>query len=131
MIRATIDNADGRFKPEMFASVTIVTEENGGTLAVARDAVIFEADSARVWVAHDDKSIELRQIKTGSASGKMIQVLDGSAARREGRDARQPVRRQGGKQLAHVRAKSPDFSDSQQKQHALSESRRIRPALPP
>jgi cobalt-zinc-cadmium efflux system membrane fusion protein len=77
MIRAAIDNADGRFKPEMFASVTIITEENGGTLAVARDAVIFEADSARVWVALDDKSIELRRIKTGSASGKMIQVLDG------------------------------------------------------
>ena len=77
MIRATIDNADGRFKPEMFASVVIVTEDGDNAMAVARDAVIFEADSARVWVAREDKSIELRQIRTGSASGKMIQVLDG------------------------------------------------------
>ena len=77
MIRATIENADGRFKPEMFASIVIFTEEGDSAPAVSRDAVIFEADSARVWVVNEDKSVELRQIKTGVVSGKMIQVLQG------------------------------------------------------
>jgi cobalt-zinc-cadmium efflux system membrane fusion protein len=31
----------------------------------------------RIWVAHEDKTIELRQIKTGLTNGRMIQVLEG------------------------------------------------------
>jgi membrane fusion protein, heavy metal efflux system len=77
MVRATIDNAEGLLKPEMFASVTIVSGEGGPTTAVPLEAVIYEGDVARVWVAVDDRAIELRQIKLGLSSGRFIQVLDG------------------------------------------------------
>jgi cobalt-zinc-cadmium efflux system membrane fusion protein len=77
MVRATIDNASGRFKPEMFASVTIYTEEGSASIAVPREAVIYEADTARVWVARSDKTLELRHIKTGMTHGGLIQVLQG------------------------------------------------------
>jgi cobalt-zinc-cadmium efflux system membrane fusion protein len=77
MVRATIDNANRFFKPEMFASVTIYTAEGDSSPAVPRGAVIYEADKARVWVARSDKTIEARQIKTGVTSGDMIQVLQG------------------------------------------------------
>ena len=50
MVRATVDNSNGLFKPEMFASVVIYTEEGDSSLAVPRSAVIYEADKARVWV---------------------------------------------------------------------------------
>ena len=39
--------------------------------------MIYEADKARVWVARSDKTIEVRQIKTGITSGDSIQVLQG------------------------------------------------------
>jgi cobalt-zinc-cadmium efflux system membrane fusion protein len=77
MVRATLDNSDKRFKPEMFATVTIFTDDGSSSIAVPRDAVIYAADKARVWVARKDKSIEARQIKTGITSGDFIQVLDG------------------------------------------------------
>ena len=77
MVRATIDNSNGQFKPEMFTSVTIYTDEGDSSIAVPRDAVIYEADNARVWVARSDKSIEVRQIKTGITRGGQIQVLQG------------------------------------------------------
>jgi cobalt-zinc-cadmium efflux system membrane fusion protein len=80
MVRATIDNSSGQFKPEMFASITIYTEEGDSSLAVQRDAVIYEADTARVWVARSDKTIEVRQIKTGITHGNFIQVLQGLKA---------------------------------------------------
>jgi cobalt-zinc-cadmium efflux system membrane fusion protein len=80
MVRATIDNASGMFKPEMFASVTVYTEEGDNSLAVPRSAVIYEADNARVWVARKDKSVESRQIKTGITNGDSIQVLQGLQA---------------------------------------------------
>jgi cobalt-zinc-cadmium efflux system membrane fusion protein len=77
MVRATIDNGQGQFKPEMFTSVTIYTDEGDSSLGVPRDAVIYEADNARVWVARADKTIEPRQIKTGITRGGMIQVVQG------------------------------------------------------
>lgn len=77
LVRATIDNQDGLLRPEMFASVTIVTGKGDSSVAVPRIAVIYEGQSARVWVANDDKSLELRNVKLGLVSDKLIQVLDG------------------------------------------------------
>jgi membrane fusion protein, heavy metal efflux system len=76
-IRATIDNTAARFKPEMFTSVTVFTDIRPESVAVPRDAVIFETSRARVWVAADDGSIEERQVTTGLVSGMMIEVLSG------------------------------------------------------
>ncbi|MBX9842902.1 MAG: efflux RND transporter periplasmic adaptor subunit [Xanthobacteraceae bacterium] len=77
LVRATIDNAKGQFKPEMFTSVTIYTDDGETSIAVPREAVIYEGDTARVWVARADKSIEVRQIKAGMTRGGFVQVLQG------------------------------------------------------
>jgi len=80
LVRATIDNADGVLKPEMFANVTLFSNDNssnGPTPAVPKSAVIYEGDAARLWVAHDDRSIELRKIKIGLTDGNLSQVLNG------------------------------------------------------
>jgi cobalt-zinc-cadmium efflux system membrane fusion protein len=77
MVRATIDNSEGLLKPEMFASVRIVTDEGGPTAAVPREAVIYEGDTARVWVAREDQGVELRNIRLGLSSARTVQVLDG------------------------------------------------------
>jgi cobalt-zinc-cadmium efflux system membrane fusion protein len=77
LVRASIDNADGLLKPEMFASVTIVTSEGTPTPAVPLEAVIYEGSDARVWVVGDDQSVELRQVKLGQTDNGLIQVLGG------------------------------------------------------
>ncbi|MFL6798508.1 MAG: efflux RND transporter periplasmic adaptor subunit [Xanthobacteraceae bacterium] len=77
LVRATVKNPEGLLKPEMFASVTILTGEGDNALSVPREAVIYEGDSARVWAVREDKGIELRRIKVGLASGNMVEVIDG------------------------------------------------------
>ena len=77
MVRATVDNPGELLKPEMFATVTIYTDKASRSVAVPRDALIYEGSNVRVWVALDDHSIELRHIKTGLTSGRMIQVVSG------------------------------------------------------
>lgn len=77
LVRATVSNRAGLLTPEMFANVTIYTDEGDFAPGVPRDAVIYEGNTARVWVAHDDKSIALRLVKLGVAEGRMLQVLDG------------------------------------------------------
>jgi membrane fusion protein, heavy metal efflux system len=74
LVRATIDNKDGLLKPEMFANVTIFSASDHPAVGVPKQALIYEGDQVRVWVAHEDKSIELRQIKTGLTNGDLVEV---------------------------------------------------------
>jgi len=41
---------------------------------VPKEALIYEGERVHIWVAHDDKSIELRQIKTGLTNGNLVEV---------------------------------------------------------
>lgn len=78
-VRATVANPDGLLKPEMFANVTIFSDNTDGSVGVPREALIYEGSAVRVWVARDDRTIELRRIRTGLANGRMIQVVEGLA----------------------------------------------------
>ena len=77
IVRATIDNSQHLLRPEMFASVTILTGEGDSSLAVPQDSIIYDGKVAHVWVARADKSVERRDIKTGLSNGYMIQVTEG------------------------------------------------------
>ena len=79
LVRASVDNTDNLLKPEMFATVTILTGDGTTSPAVPREAIIYEGEDARVWVAREDKSVELRMIKTGLVNRDMVQVLEGLA----------------------------------------------------
>src|ERR1700722_20380106 len=74
MVRATIDNKDNLFKPEMFANVTIYTGGDHPSIGVPKQALIYEGEHVRLWVARDDKSIELREIQTGLTNGDLVEV---------------------------------------------------------
>ena len=74
LVRATIDNKEGLLKPEMFANVTIYSASDHPAIGVPKQALIYEGDQVRVWVAHEDKSIELRQIKIGLTNGNLVEV---------------------------------------------------------
>ena len=75
LVRATIDNKDGMLKPEMFANVTLYSASDHPAVGVPKQALIYEGDQVRVWVAHADKTIELRQIKPGLANGDLVEVI--------------------------------------------------------
>ena len=74
LVRATIDNKDGVFKPEMFANVTIYSGGDHASVGVPKQALIYEGERVRLWVARDDKSIELRNVETGLTNGNLVEV---------------------------------------------------------
>jgi cobalt-zinc-cadmium efflux system membrane fusion protein len=74
LVRANIDNKDGVLKPEMFANATIFTGGDHPSVAVPKQALIYEGQHVRLWVAHDDKSIELREIETGLINGDFVEA---------------------------------------------------------
>jgi cobalt-zinc-cadmium efflux system membrane fusion protein len=74
LVRATVDNKDGQLKPEMFANVTLYSAGDHPAVGVPKQALIYEGNQVRVWVAHEDKSIELREIKPGMTNGELVEV---------------------------------------------------------
>jgi membrane fusion protein, heavy metal efflux system len=81
LVRATVDNPNELLKPEMFATVRLLVSEGDSTVAVSRDAIIYEGEVVRVWAVRDDKAIELRRIKIGLSNGKVVEVVQGLAPR--------------------------------------------------
>ena len=76
-VRAEVENPDGALKPEMFATFSIITGNAINAPAVPEEAVVYEGQMARVWVAGKDKTLGLRQIQTGRTQDGVIEVLAG------------------------------------------------------
>ena len=79
-VRATLANADGKLKPQMFASFSIITSGDSQAPAVPEEAIVREGDQARVWVVAQNNTLTLRSIHTGRSSDGMVEVLEGLKA---------------------------------------------------
>jgi cobalt-zinc-cadmium efflux system membrane fusion protein len=80
-VRAEIANADGHLKPETYASFSLATGQEQQGLTVPEQAVIFEGDTARVWVADvAHHRLALRLITTGQVAGGIVAVTGGLKA---------------------------------------------------
>jgi membrane fusion protein, heavy metal efflux system len=77
-VRAEVENPGEALKPEMFASFSIITGGDRTAPGVPQSAVVYEGDTARVWVARPDHTVALRGIRTGRVDGDgMVEVLAG------------------------------------------------------
>jgi membrane fusion protein, heavy metal efflux system len=79
-VRADVENPDGALKPGMFANFSIITGEAATSPAVPLDAIIYEGERARVWVAGEGDTLALREIRTGRISDGMVEILTGLSA---------------------------------------------------
>ena len=76
-VRADMENPDGALKPGMFANFSIITGEASAAPAVPQQAIVYEGERARVWVAGDGDTLALREIRTGRISDGVVEVLAG------------------------------------------------------
>jgi membrane fusion protein, heavy metal efflux system len=76
-VRADVENPRGELKPGMFANFSIITGEAATAPAVPQRAIVYEGDTARVWVAEDDGTIAARSIRTGRIADGMVEILSG------------------------------------------------------
>ncbi|MBV8074565.1 MAG: efflux RND transporter periplasmic adaptor subunit [Candidatus Eremiobacteraeota bacterium] len=79
-VRADVPNPDGALKPEMFATFSIATGGERTTLGVPAEAVVYEGDKARVWVAGANKSLALRYVRVGATADGVVEVRSGLRA---------------------------------------------------
>jgi cobalt-zinc-cadmium efflux system membrane fusion protein len=76
-VRSEVENSDGSLKPGMFGNMTIATGPALRRVGVPEQAVIFEGDTARVWITGPGKTLALRYLKVGPTVDGMVEVSAG------------------------------------------------------
>jgi cobalt-zinc-cadmium efflux system membrane fusion protein len=76
--RADVSNPDRRLRPEMFADVTLVTDEQS-VLTIPREAVQQVGNRLVTFVARDERRFEAREVTIGESSDDYVQVKAGLA----------------------------------------------------
>ncbi len=81
LVRAEVENPHHELKPEMFARFRIITGEDAAAPGVPESAVVYEGDTAHVWLADPaTKTLAIRPIKAGRDHDGMIEVASGLKA---------------------------------------------------
>lgn len=76
-VRANVENPDRALKPMMFANFSITTGKDSTAPAVPESAVVYEGDTVRVWLANNDATLAIRQVRIGRIQDGMVEILSG------------------------------------------------------
>jgi cobalt-zinc-cadmium efflux system membrane fusion protein len=76
-VRADVENPDRELKPGMFANFSIITGEAAIAPAVPQHAIVYEGETARVWVVGQDGTIAARSVRVGQTADGMVEILGG------------------------------------------------------
>lgn len=76
-LRITLENPDGKLKPQMFATVRIYSEPVPDKLAVPEAAVQRDRDRLFVFVQREPLAFEVRDVSVGESDGHRVMILDG------------------------------------------------------
>jgi len=80
VIGAEIHNDGGKLKPNMLATFTIEAGQAVDAPAIPQQAIVYEGDASRVWVANRRGDLTLRPVALGRNYGGYAEVTSGLAA---------------------------------------------------
>jgi cobalt-zinc-cadmium efflux system membrane fusion protein len=79
VIGAEVHNDSGKLKPNMLATFTIEAGQAVDAPAIPQQAIVYEGDASRVWVANRRGDLTLRSVTLGRSSGGYAEVTGGLA----------------------------------------------------
>ncbi|MFO7189067.1 MAG: efflux RND transporter periplasmic adaptor subunit [Pseudomonadota bacterium] len=76
VLRARLQNVDGKLRPGMFVQTRVILEERDDALLVPEEAVIAIGGEQRVYRVHGDK-VEMVSVETGLRRAGMVEITHG------------------------------------------------------
>jgi len=73
----SIENSEGKLKPDMTANVTITLKKKKGVLAIPGAAIVREGGKKYVTLAAKDGKVTRREVKTGWKEGTYLEITSG------------------------------------------------------
>jgi len=79
-VRLEFDNSDLLLKPDMFANVTIKTQQQHNAITLPSEAIVRSGERDQVFVIREQGKFEPRLVTTGLSSNGLTQILSGIMA---------------------------------------------------
>ncbi|MBX9852549.1 MAG: efflux RND transporter periplasmic adaptor subunit [Cytophagaceae bacterium] len=76
LVRVEIPNKDGRFKPGMRATVTLLTEKQKA-VSVPEEAILYQPQMNVVWVMNEKGGFNVKMVELGIRSNGYVEVKSG------------------------------------------------------
>ena len=76
-VRIEFDNHDLALKPEMFANVTLSSQQRPDAVVIPEEAVIRSGTGERVLIVRGPGKFELREVKLGFGADGMVEIAEG------------------------------------------------------
>jgi membrane fusion protein (multidrug efflux system) len=80
-VKAELDNADGRFRPGLFAKIDLGISQRDDVAMIPEDAVLQRADGHVVYRAVADSRVERVVVETGVHHDGMVEITQGLSPR--------------------------------------------------
>jgi len=75
--RIEVDNTKGLLKPEMFATVDILSSSDKARLIIPATALLGETDNQYVFVVKNDTTFEQRPVRLGAVTKEYVEIVSG------------------------------------------------------
>ena len=82
-VRLEFNNPDLLLKPDMFANVTIKTQQQLNAITVPSEAIVRSGERDQVFVVREQGKFEPRTVTTGLSSNGLTQILSGLSSDEE------------------------------------------------
>ena len=77
LVKALVDNSDGRLKPGMFARLELAFRARDDALLIPEQAISYQADDAMVVVMGEENRAEFRPVSVGLRLSGVAEILSG------------------------------------------------------
>ena len=76
-VRVRVSNSDGRLKPEMFATVRVVSKPEPDVITIPKASVLQDHGESVVFVRLNEQEFGRRVVQIAEQNDKLVHVLDG------------------------------------------------------
>lgn len=77
LMKAEMENADGRLKPGMFANLELIFRAREDAIVIPEQSISFQADQASVVVMDSEGKAEFRNVEVGLRLSGMAEIISG------------------------------------------------------
>ncbi|MEZ5278161.1 MAG: efflux RND transporter periplasmic adaptor subunit [Opitutaceae bacterium] len=80
LMKAEVDNRDGRLKAGMFGNLDLILDVKEGALVIPETAISYRGDLASVYVINEANEAELRSVRPGIRLAGRVEIVEGLQA---------------------------------------------------
>ena len=77
LVKAELDNEDGRLKPGAFATAVVTTGFYSDRLVVPQEALVATRQGYNIFVVDEDRTAHMQEVRTGMRTGELVEIVEG------------------------------------------------------